>query len=85
MDNDVVLELLGGDDFALEQVNETLIPKITNIGQLDSLMKTIEYGFYSHEKEENVTSSIDSRMGKEYHLQAPETTIQKKVGHHRQA
>lgn len=80
MDNDVVLELLGGDDFALEQVNETLIPKITNIGQLDSLMKTIEYGFYSHEKEENVTSSIDSRMGKEYHLQAPETTIQKKVG-----
>ena len=80
MDNDVVLELLGGDDFALEQVNETLIPKITNIGQLDSLMKTIEYGFYSHEKEENVTSSIDSRIGKEYHLQAPETTIQKKVG-----
>ena len=80
MDNGVVLELLGDEDFALEQVNETLIPKITNIQQLDSLMKTIEYGFYSHEKEENVTSGIESRMGKEYHLQAPETTIQKKVG-----
>ena len=80
MSDKVVLELLGGDDFALEQVNETLIPKIANINQLDSLMKTIEYGFYSHEKEENVKSSINTRMSKEYHLQAPETTIQKKIG-----
>lgn len=80
MYTDVVLELLGDDDFALEQVNETLIPKISGISQLDSLMKTIEYGFYSHEKEENVKSSIDTRMDKEYHLQAPETTIQKKIG-----
>ena len=80
MSDKVVLELLGGDDFALEQVNETLIPKIADINQLDSLMKTIEYGFYSHEKEENVKSSINTRMSKEYHLQAPETTIQKKIG-----
>ena len=80
MYTDVVLELLGDDDFALEQVNETLIPKISDISQLDSLMKTIEYGFYSHEKEENVKSSIETRMDKEYHLQAPETTIQKKIG-----
>ena len=80
MSDNVVLELLGGDDFALEQVNETLIPKISDINQLDSLMKTIEYGFYSHEKEENVKSSINTRIGKEYHLQAPETTIQKKIG-----
>lgn len=80
MSENVVLELLGGDDFALEQVNETLIPKISDINQLDSLMKTIEYGFYSHEKEENVKSSINTRMSKEYHLQAPETTIQKKIG-----
>ena len=80
MDNGVILELVGRDDFALEQVNETLIPKISDIKQLDSLMKTIEYGFYSHEKEENVKSSINTRMSKEYHLQAPETTIQKKIG-----
>ena len=80
MSDNVVLELLGSDDFALEQVNETLIPKINDIGQLNSLMKTIEYGFYSHEKEENVKSSINSRMSKEYHLQAPETTIQKRIG-----
>lgn len=80
MNTEVVLELLSNDDFALEQVNETLIPKISDIHQLDSLMKTIEYGFYSYEKEENVKGSINSRMGKEYHLQAPETTIQKKIG-----
>ncbi len=79
MSENVVLELLGGDDFALEQVNETLIPKINSIQQLDSLMKTIEYGFYSHEKEENVKGAM-GRMDKEYHLQAPETTIQKKIG-----
>lgn len=78
MSDQVVLEL--GDDFALEQVNETLIPKINDIKMLSNLMSQIKYGFYSYEKEENVTSGIEGRMKGEYRLQAPETTIQKKVG-----
>ncbi len=78
MSDQVVLEL--GDEFALEQVNETLIPKINDIKMLSNLMSQIKYGFYSYEKEENVTSGIEGRMKNEYRLQAPETTIQKKVG-----
>ena len=41
MSDQVVLEL--GDEFALEQVNETLIPKINDIKMLSNLMSQIKY------------------------------------------
>ena len=77
MSDQVILEL--GSDFAIEAVNETLVPKIGSLEELNSLMKTIKYGYYNHEENKVETSGFHN-FDKVWHLQAPETTIRYRAG-----